>query len=68
MARNTECCKDCAYYSISVKGGMFKAEQGDCRRFPPTIVQTEDSRSYELRSIFPVVLPDEWCGEFKKPT
>jgi len=65
MAANTACCKDCTYYSVSVKGGMFKSEKGDCRRYPPTIVQTEDSTAYELKSIFPVVLPDEWCGEFR---
>lgn len=66
MTGSTERCKDCAYYSVAVKGGLFKAEQGDCRRFPPTVVHTENATTYELKSTFPGVAPDEWCGEFRR--
>ena len=44
-------CENCAHY---------KADTGECRRFPPVPFWTGE----EVVSAFPLTDPDELCGEF----
>jgi hypothetical protein len=49
---------------LSCRFGQFdglRADAGFCRRYPPTPFGGEE----ELQVSFPVVSPEEWCGEYK---
>lgn len=37
---------------------------GSCRRFPPTV----NKSAISVIALYPVVMADGWCGEFKRPT
>jgi hypothetical protein len=57
MIENEDCCEKCRF---------FKEETGQCRRFPPTIVQRDYGESggfFEFN--FPFVGKEQLCGEFK---
>lgn len=59
-------CENCRYFS----------EAGECRRYPPQVVESIDSESAEYTeqvfvssttlTYWPDVEPDSWCGEFKE--
>jgi hypothetical protein len=40
-------------------------ETGECRRYPPQIIDDADDAG-RYTSVFPVVLLDEWCGEYQR--
>ncbi len=59
-------CATCLYHS-----------KGECLRYPPQIIgftesvhdkHTGDSIETTIRSERPMVLPEEWCGEWKQKT
>jgi hypothetical protein len=52
-------CKTCAFYLVD-PGADF----GECRRFPPVMVQEGEGYTFS----FPVVNADDFCGEFKRRT
>lgn len=63
-------CNNCSYFNKVDEDG------GECRRYPPIVVCgpydvhkgpiTPPRLSYELRTEFPDVQLDQWCGEFKQ--
>lgn len=52
-----EACQSCKYFMPQ------PAQQGLCRRSPPTVLVYPDESSF---SVFPSMLADGWCGEFAK--
>lgn len=57
-------CKNCKYFCPYVyefdnddSSDLMLSDFGECRRFPPKLVPSEDSG-------FPVVEENAWCGEF----
>lgn len=59
-AADPETCASCRFFLLSDP----KDEAGYCRRFPPRIVVIND----EADSALPVVLYDEYCGEYTRVT
>lgn len=57
LARVQESCKHCKYFLSNVSD-----EYGYCRRFPPTVIATEDGQQ---EAVQPTVTDSEYCGEFK---
>ncbi|MFW5983187.1 MAG: hypothetical protein ACOCQ4_01705 [bacterium] len=57
-----EKCVNCKYWKdtadIVVGGRRINTKLGECHRYPPT----EENRENK----FPIVMQDDWCGEFKK--
>jgi hypothetical protein len=41
-------------------------DAGQCRRYPPTVFH--DSRRNKATTMWPLVSPDNWCGEFRRAT
>jgi hypothetical protein len=52
-------CKTCSFYLTDPKDSA-----GFCRRYPAVVVVIND----EVECGFPVMLPDEWCGEYARAT
>jgi hypothetical protein len=50
----TDCVIKCA------NCGHYQEEAGQCRRYPPVHMLTDEGGFWE----FPDVDPDDWCGEF----
>jgi hypothetical protein len=64
MLRTVKICRNCrhfaAYVYENVADGIadqLTSDYGECRRFPPVIIEMEESN-------FPVVEENTWCGEF----
>jgi hypothetical protein len=53
-------CEKCRFYYDASDGVR---EQGHCRRHAPRPAGKK-SLDAEVWAIWPVVFPDEWCGEF----
>jgi hypothetical protein len=53
-----ETCASCRFFLLSDP----KDAAGWCRRFPPRLIVVND----EADSALPVVLHDEWCGEYSR--
>lgn len=56
-----KCCKKCLYfvpYVYEFDDIHMDSDYGECRRFPPKPVPTEECG-------FPVVEDTKWCGEFR---
>lgn len=51
-----KCCLCCKFSYIENNDGL------QCRYKPPIIIH----RNGITETIFPLVLPDQWCGKFKK--
>jgi len=51
----TRQCKTCVY-----KDGEF------CKRYPPTLIVTPDSCIDDFDQVYPEVVDNDWCGEYKK--
>jgi len=51
-------CQTCAHFLAQTD------EQGLCRRYPPTPIYTPEG----INSIFPQMLKDGLCGEYKEKT
>jgi hypothetical protein len=49
-------CDECRWWNPP----LSEEPSGECRRFPPTVEHTN-----ETRSEFPAANYDDWCGEFK---
>ena len=49
-------CRSCLYFHEPTTASM---NQGLCRRNPPTVVE------HVVKGVFPVVIPNDWCGEWK---
>ena len=61
---HTKCCKNCRNFcpyiyefDTNEPDNRLVSDYGECRRFPPKPVPSEESG-------FPVVHEDCWCGEF----
>lgn len=52
-------CKTCVFFHMDPKHDV-----GECRRYPPTNIPTENALSYE----FSITEPEFWCGEFRRQT
>lgn len=52
-----EICKNCKWWE------RYEIKKGRCCRYPPAVVQEEDSKSYVGR--WPGSFEDNSCGEFK---
>lgn len=66
---NEECCFSCRFYF-----GAPRSEIGFCRKLPPVVMPFEWDNSpdaaecmhqVEMRSVYPVVPTDDWCGSFE---
>lgn len=55
-----ETCTSCRFFIMDDP----KDDAGYCRRFPPVYVSSEDGASIA----YPVVVPADWCGEYKRRT
>ncbi len=55
-------CESCKFYVEFAKEGFFTSAEGKCKRYPPATLIWNN----EPRSIFPNVLPKEWCGEYQE--
>jgi hypothetical protein len=53
-----EACQTCRFVLME-----SRADAGFCRRYPPTPLAGES----EFDCTYPVVSPDDWCGEYKGP-
>ena len=51
-------CRECTFVATDQNIRRFQ-----CRRFPPVKYKDEGGR---LRTDFPPVDPNDWCGEFKR--
>lgn len=65
-------CNSCAFFSSTdyqspAQGTLGPTGAGVCKRFPP-IWYTGAYPGQAYSYIFPVVLPDEFCGEWKSIT
>lgn len=49
-----EVCFTCKYW----RQGRPAGQQGQCRRFPPTVIDITDRR-------WPITHPSDWCGEWR---
>ncbi len=61
-----ERCRDCRYFQEIATGPVI----GNCRRYPPTIIQDDDGETAMFpSSVYPVMVGEGWCGEFvqRKP-
>jgi hypothetical protein len=56
----TNSCANCRYFFPA--GEESNREIGDCRRYPPRVVQFSIKEGVE--SAHPIVSEDEWCGEW----
>lgn len=60
-------CNDCkfyeSYFSVDKSGTSEEAMEGLCRRNAPPAFNGKDG-SHEIFAQWPLVYPDEWCGEF----
>jgi len=60
-----ECCAKCRFLHSATN-------RGKCHRFPPVFDHTTNpSVPHDVRWTFPIVMLDDWCGEFqpqKAPT
>jgi hypothetical protein len=64
MGADKQSCENCAFYLARGPAA------GICRRFPPTLAQTdwqEGTRPIDarFRGVFPEVPLEQWCGEWK---
>lgn len=67
--RESESCEGCHFYQSLHP----KTDRGECRRYPPTIIEREVAKSMEgdlLSAIYqgswwPLVEVGEWCGEYQ---
>jgi hypothetical protein len=57
-------CETCTYYFADVENTVTRVRSGDCRRFPPQIVQTLDVSEIVQEYAHPCVRHDHWCGEY----
>lgn len=53
-------CQHCDYYSGD-------SESGECHRYPPhaQIDRDGSSDSVMVKCTFPMVRPEQWCGEWR---
>jgi len=69
-APNNQYCSECKYFAPDpfVDRALLVPEDliaGECRRFPPiasikpVVVESDD-----LQRVFPIVISNDWCGEF----
>ena len=62
-------CDQCKWWSLLDEQSYIHFRgAGYCLRFPPVIIQSEDSEEelYEWYGEWPKTHGKEWCGEFKK--
>lgn len=63
-------CEDCDYYGAVDEFGPKEEQWGQCRRYAPkasTVVDLDQGPVLDqLLAYWPIVHPDEWCGEFCK--
>lgn len=56
-------CSNCAYYHPAEAMG----HKGECHYHPPQVVQTGDADHPIIKSVWPAVSPDSWCGQWDDP-
>ncbi len=71
LARSKEraySCGDCYYIDSENDGYNFSggSEWYQCKRYPPTALQSIDATDGDIYISFPNVGLKNWCGEFKK--
>lgn len=54
-------CRNCRFWVA--KGREYDGEYGQCRRYPPEFVK--NPTQHGPRTLFPLPLADEWCGEYQ---
>jgi len=52
-------CKDCKHF----KPVQLSTVQGECKRYPPTIVTVFENEYWSSGTYFPVVANYQYCGE-----
>jgi hypothetical protein len=50
-------CKTCVFFVFEPQNDV-----GECRRYPPANIATENTLTYE----FSITEPEFWCGEYKR--
>ena len=56
--KEDDTCRWCIHFATDQKVGRFQ-----CRRFPPVKYNIAGGN---VRTDFPPVSPDDWCGEFQR--
>lgn len=59
------CCGNCVYFWADESLGGVD-DLGECRRFPPSVIECEDTPEETWNG--PLVAPLRWCGEWRKRT
>ena len=59
-------CKRCEFALLTTQDPT--TQQLQCRRNPPQFRPSEDGTPAGSRGRWPVVVADDWCGEFKPAT
>lgn len=57
-------CTECLYYGSPIQTGKLL---GECRYNPPIRDEELDDNGRHIQSAFPTVMPDQWCGRWRKP-
>lgn len=52
-------CSDCEFYAAPTSGHVL----GECRRSQPS---RTSPKAGDPRASWPAVLPEDWCGSFKR--
>lgn len=55
-------CATCGYFIRQHTDKAMQADYGDCRRYPPTIVNDPDDG---MASVWPIVELADACGEWR---
>lgn len=68
MTRRAESCESCYFYEEKNGPGGHS----ECHRYaprpttdPPGHIETDNERASEGLVMWPVVLPEDWCGEYR---
>src|SRR5262249_3492736 len=64
MADDGMACSRCLFYLKHQGEDDEENPHGEFRRLPPTVRSNAKSREHSL-GIWPIVLADDWCGEYE---
>jgi hypothetical protein len=59
-------CQECTYYFPETENTKKHVTAGECRRFPPQVVQDLEYGEIVRTQVWPLVYGTDWCGEYLK--
>lgn len=57
-------CRECAFFQPETANSKKGFMSGECRRFPPQVVQDLEFGEVVQTQCWPLVYDTDWCGEF----